>query len=78
MGKVRDARASLERSAQFDDSNAAVWLALGRAAMQANDLKRAEMSFKRAVALAPDSSEARLIARRPSTEFSSDLVSLFW
>jgi tetratricopeptide (TPR) repeat protein len=62
IGKMRDARASLEKSAQLDDSNAAVWLALGRVAMQGNDLKRAEMSFKRAVALQPENSEARLMS----------------
>jgi tetratricopeptide (TPR) repeat protein len=62
VGKIRDARASLERSAQMDDSSSAVWLALGRAAMQANDQKRAEMSFKRAQALEPENSEVRLMA----------------
>jgi superkiller protein 3 len=61
VGKLREARATLERSAQLDDSTGAVWLTLGRAAMQSNDLKRAEMSFKRAQALEPENSEARLM-----------------
>jgi tetratricopeptide (TPR) repeat protein len=61
IGKLRDARASLEKSAQLDDSNGGVWLALGRAAMQAGDLKRAELSFKRAQNLNPENSEVRLM-----------------
>ena len=61
IGKTREARASLERAAQLDDSSSATWLALGRAAMQMNDTKRADLSFKRAALLEPESSETRLM-----------------
>jgi Flp pilus assembly protein TadD len=61
VGKVRDARASLEKAAQFDNANAAISLALGRAALQMGDTKRADVSFKRAAALEPENSEVRLM-----------------
>ena len=61
IGRLRDARASLETAAQLDESNPAVWLALGRVAMQLGDEKRAELSLRRAAAADPAGSEARLL-----------------
>jgi protein O-GlcNAc transferase len=61
VGKLRDARASLETAGQLDESNAAVWLALGRVAMQLGDDKRADMSLRRAAATDPAGAEPRLL-----------------
>jgi tetratricopeptide (TPR) repeat protein len=61
LGRLREARASLETAGQLDESNGAVWLALGRVAMQLGDEKRAELSFKRASATDPNGADARLM-----------------
>jgi tetratricopeptide (TPR) repeat protein len=61
LGKAREARATLEKAAQLDESNAAVYLSLARTAMQLNDYRRAETSLKRAQALEPENSEVRLM-----------------
>jgi tetratricopeptide (TPR) repeat protein len=61
LGKNREARESLERAAQLDDTSPGVWVTLGRAAMQLNDFKRAELSLRKAVALDPENSEVRLM-----------------
>jgi superkiller protein 3 len=61
IGKAREARVSLEKSAQLDENNSAVWLSLARTSMQLKDYKRAEMTLKRAQALDPEDSEVRLM-----------------
>jgi Tfp pilus assembly protein PilF len=38
-----------------------MWLSHAKAAMQLNDTRRAEVSLKKAIALAPESSEAHLL-----------------
>ena len=61
IGRLREAKASLETSAQLDESNPQVWLALGRVALQLGDEKRAELSLKKASASDPASGEAKLL-----------------
>jgi tetratricopeptide (TPR) repeat protein len=61
IGKLREAKASLETAAQLDDANPAVWVALGRVAMQLGDEKRAELSLKKAAATDPANGEAKLL-----------------
>lgn len=61
LGRLREARASLETAAQLDEGNAVVWLALGRVAMQLGDDRRAELSLKRAAATDPTNADARLL-----------------
>ena len=61
MGQYREARATLETATQRDASSAGVWLSHAKAALQLNDVKRAEMSLRKALTLAPDNSEAHLM-----------------
>jgi tetratricopeptide (TPR) repeat protein len=61
VGKFREARENLEVAGRLQPGNAGVWLGLARAAMETNDLKRAEASLKKGLALAPDSAEAHLL-----------------
>jgi tetratricopeptide (TPR) repeat protein len=61
IGRLREAKASLESAAQLDDSNPAVWVALGRVALQLGDEKRAEISLKKASASDPANGEAKLL-----------------
>jgi tetratricopeptide (TPR) repeat protein len=61
LGKPRDARENLEVAARLQSGNAGVWLGLTRAAMESSDLKRAEASLKKALAITPDNAEAHLL-----------------
>ena len=61
IGRLRDGRAALETAGNLDESNPAVWVSLGRVAMQLGDDKRAEISLKRATATDPANAEARLL-----------------
>jgi tetratricopeptide (TPR) repeat protein len=61
VGKSREARENLEVAGRLQPGNAGVWLALARAAMESNDLKRAEASIRKGIALAPNSAEANLL-----------------
>jgi tetratricopeptide (TPR) repeat protein len=61
LGKPRDARDNLEIAARLQSGNAGVWLGLTRAAMESSDLKRAEASLKKALAITPDNAEAHLL-----------------
>lgn len=62
LGRLREARASLETAGQLDEANVAVWLALSRVAMQLGDDRRAELSLKRATSTDPGNAEARLMS----------------
>jgi tetratricopeptide (TPR) repeat protein len=61
LGRLREARESLETASRLDESNATVWISLGRVAMQLGDEKRADLSLRRAVSTDPTSAEARLL-----------------
>jgi tetratricopeptide (TPR) repeat protein len=61
LGLYREARATLETATQLDAASAGVWLSHAKAAMQLNDIKRAEVSLRKSLALAPDNSEAHLM-----------------
>jgi Flp pilus assembly protein TadD len=60
-GKPRDARDNLEVAARLQPGNAGVWISLARAAMEANDMKRAEASVRKSIALKPEGSEGYLM-----------------
>jgi Tfp pilus assembly protein PilF len=79
LGKVRDARYTLERASQLCGSSAAIWLALARATMQLGDTKRADMSLQKALSLEPDNSDAYLLQgylRLRTNKLSEALASL--
>ena len=61
LGQYREARATLETATQRDPASAGVWLSHAKAAMQLNDTKRAEVSLRKSLAIAPDNSEAHLM-----------------
>ncbi len=61
MGQYREARATLETATQLDAASAGVWLSHAKAAMQLNDVKRAEVSLRKSLAIAPQNSEAHLM-----------------
>ena len=61
IGKPRDARENLEVAARLQPANAGVWLALARAAMESNDLKRGEAGIKKSLAINPKSAEGYLM-----------------
>lgn len=61
MGQYREARATLETATQQDPASAGVWLSHAKAAMQLNDAKRAEVSLRKSLALAPDNGDAHLM-----------------
>ena len=60
-GKPREARRSFEAATQKDPSSAKTWLGLARAAMEANDFKRAEIALRKAHALDKTGSEPYLL-----------------
>jgi tetratricopeptide (TPR) repeat protein len=61
MGRLREARASLETAASLDASSAGVWLSLAKVALRSDDLKRGELSLKKALTLEPGLGEANLV-----------------
>ncbi len=61
IGKLREARQSLETAAQLNPGSFGVWLSMAHVALQANDLKRTDLSIRKAIALEADNSEARLL-----------------
>lgn len=61
LNKPRDARDNFELASQLAPNQAAVWTGLGKAALQINDLHRAELSIKRSLTIEPASSEANLL-----------------
>lgn len=61
LGQYREARATLETATQRDPGSAGVWLSHAKAAMQLNDMKRAEVSLRKSLAIAPEHSEGHLM-----------------
>jgi tetratricopeptide (TPR) repeat protein len=61
LNKPRDARASFEDAAQYTPAVPGVWLGLARAAHKLNDQPRADLALRKAVAIAPDNAQARLL-----------------
>lgn len=61
LAQYRDARSTFETATRLDPSSVGLWLGHAKAAMQLNDLKRAEVSLKKALAVAPENSEAHLM-----------------
>ncbi|HYE21191.1 MAG TPA: tetratricopeptide repeat protein [Tepidisphaeraceae bacterium] len=57
----REAREAFEMASQLAPSNPAVWLGLGKAAMELADVRRAEIALRRCLTLDPASSEANLL-----------------
>ncbi len=60
-GKPRDAKDNLEIAARLQPSNAGIWLGLARAALEANDLKRAELGVKKSMSLKANVAESYLL-----------------
>ena len=56
----REARAALESSLEQNASSVAALLAMGKVALKTNDLDRAELSARKAMALAPDDARVHL------------------
>jgi len=57
----RDARDNFEMAAQLEPGTATVWLNLAKVALRLNDLKRAELSLKKAMTIDPKSADANLL-----------------
>lgn len=61
LGLYREARSTLETATQRDSGSPNVWLSHAKAALQLDDLRRAEISLRKSLALAPNHSEAHLL-----------------
>ena len=61
IGRPRDARTSFETATQLDAYSAAAWRGFGRAALDLNDYRRAELALTKAKRLEPDRSETHLL-----------------
>ena len=56
LGQYREARATLETATKRDPASVGAWLSHAKAALQLNDAKRAELSLRQALTIAPDNS----------------------
>jgi len=61
LGKAHEARGSFELASRLSPSSVQCWTGIGKAALQANDLRRADLALKRAVALDGNSAETQLL-----------------
>jgi len=61
LDQPRDARDSFEMASQLQPENVEVWLNLSKAALRNKDLKRAELSLKKALSIDPKSADANLL-----------------
>lgn len=61
LGQTREARNSFDTAARLDPSSAAAWLSLTKAALQLDDIPRAELALRKAVALSPEQVETQLM-----------------
>jgi tetratricopeptide (TPR) repeat protein len=61
MDQPREARDNFELASQLQPENASVWLNLSKAALRLNDLKRAELSLKKAMSLDARSADANVL-----------------
>jgi tetratricopeptide (TPR) repeat protein len=55
------ARSDFESAAQISPNNVPAWLGLAKTALQANDLRRAELSIQKILAIDPDSADGHLL-----------------
>ena len=62
LGETSLARAAFQRAARLDDRLVPAWLGLARTTLEGGDLPRAALAADRAVALAPDSTDALLLS----------------
>jgi Flp pilus assembly protein TadD len=61
LKQPREAREDFETAAQLQPGLVSAWLNLAKAALQLNDLKRAEISLKKAITMEPKSADANLL-----------------
>jgi Flp pilus assembly protein TadD len=61
IDQPRDARDHFELASQLDPGTPRVWLNLAKTALRLNDLKRAELSLKKAMSMDPKSADANLL-----------------
>ena len=61
MDQPREARDNFELASQLQPENVSVWLNLSKAALRLNDLKRAELSLKKAISLDAKSADANVL-----------------
>lgn len=61
MGRHREARDAFDTATKLDPSAPGLWLGLGKAAMQLDDMRRADLSLKKAIALDPANPECKLL-----------------
>jgi Flp pilus assembly protein TadD len=61
IDQPRDARDNFEVASQLEPENVTVWLNLAKVALRLNDLKRAELSLKKAMTIEPRSADANLL-----------------
>jgi tetratricopeptide (TPR) repeat protein len=61
LGKAADARETFESATQLDPASFEAWLSLAKAALQLDDLRRADLSIAKAMALEPANSEGALL-----------------
>lgn len=60
-GRLLDARSMFESATQLDAGSTSAWLSLTKVALRLNDVRRADLSVRKAVALEPQNSEAHLM-----------------
>jgi tetratricopeptide (TPR) repeat protein len=60
-GHVRDARDTYETASQIAPASASVWLGVAKSALKLGDVRRAEMSLRKAISLDATSSESQLL-----------------
>ncbi len=61
LGRPGEARQSFESASRLDAASPSLWLALAKAALQTNDVKRADLSLRKSLALDSNSGEAQLL-----------------
>ncbi|HEV8377533.1 MAG TPA: tetratricopeptide repeat protein [Tepidisphaeraceae bacterium] len=61
IDQPRDARDNFELASQLQPENVTVWLNLAKVALRLNDLKRAELSLKKAMTIEPKSADAHVL-----------------
>src|SRR2546421_8106599 len=83
--ELRDARDHFELASQLDPAPVSAWLNLAKAALRIDDLKRAELSLRKAMSIDPKSADANLLMgylhlknselRNQNSEYSEALAS---
>src|SRR2546421_5615295 len=85
IDQPRDARDHFELASQLDPAPVSAWLNLAKAALRIDDLKRAELSLRKAMSMDPKSADANLLMgylhlknselRNQNSEYSEALAS---